>query len=74
VLADMVMPKVSGKDAVEAIRLLKPSVKVLYISGYTDDIIHKQGIRDETVNFISKPVSGSDLLLKIRSILDAADG
>jgi two-component system, cell cycle sensor histidine kinase and response regulator CckA len=74
VLTDMIMPKLSGKGAIEAIKVLKPKIKVLYISGYTDEVIHKHGIRDEAVNFISKPLSGSDLLLKIRSILDSAGG
>jgi PAS domain S-box-containing protein len=74
VLADMVMPRLSGKDAVAAMSALKSELQVLYISGYTDDAIQQNGIRDETVNFVSKPLAGTDLLIKIRNILDAAGG
>jgi two-component system, cell cycle sensor histidine kinase and response regulator CckA len=73
VLVDVVMPKMSGKQAVDGMRVLKPAVKVLYVSGYTDDVINRKGIRDQAVNFISKPLSGTNLLKKLRSIFDCAD-
>jgi two-component system, cell cycle sensor histidine kinase and response regulator CckA len=71
-LVDVVMPKLSGTEAVDGMRALKPDVKVLYISGYTDEVIDKKGISDTTVNFISKPLSGTVLLMKIRSIFDSS--
>jgi DNA-binding response OmpR family regulator len=45
-------------------------VRVLFTSGYTANIIHKKGILDEGLNFITKPFSPGDLLRKVREILD----
>ncbi|MFH2059367.1 MAG: ATP-binding protein [Pseudomonadota bacterium] len=70
ILLDVVMPKLNGKEAVEKITDLHPGVKVLYMSGYTADVIHKKGILDEQVNFIFKPLSLTVLLKKIREIID----
>jgi two-component system cell cycle sensor histidine kinase/response regulator CckA len=47
-----------------------PSVKVLFMSGYTADILRKRGILDEGQGFIPKPVSPSDLLKEVRNVLD----
>jgi len=69
-LFDLVMPKKSGKEAYEEIRAMKPDVKIIFLSGYTPDIIRQKGLIDEGMSIISKPVSPSDLLKKIRSVLD----
>jgi len=70
VVIDVVMPKLNGKEAVKKITALKPGVKVLYMSGYTADVIHNKGILDEVVNFIFKPLSSATLLRKVREIID----
>jgi PAS domain S-box-containing protein len=69
-LLDVVMPRKNGKDAYDAIQKVKPSIKVLFTSGYTGDIVFNKGVCDGEVNFISKPFSPKDLLLKIREVLD----
>ena len=69
-LLDVIMPRKSGKDAYEEIRTLRPDIKVLFISGYSADMINKEGILEEGSSFISKPVSPTDLLLKVREVLD----
>lgn len=70
VVLDVVMPKKNGKEAYDVIRRINSGVKVLFSSGYTADIIHKKGVLDEGLNFISKPVTPYHLLEKIRTILD----
>ena len=69
-LLDIVMPKKSGKAVADEIKQMDPGVRVLFTSGYTANIIHKKGILDEGLNFITKPFSPGDLLRKVREILD----
>ncbi len=69
VLLDVVMPRKNGKEAYEAIKLINPHISVLFMSGYTADIIHQKGILEEGVYFISKPISPDILLSKIREVL-----
>lgn len=71
VLLDVMMPRLNGKAAYDQIQSIKPGVKALFISGYTADIIHKKGIIESSINFISKPVKPDQLARKIRDILDA---
>jgi len=70
VLSDMVMPKKNGKEMLNDIRRIKPDVKVLFISGYSADVMQVKGIFDEDTEFIAKPFKKNDLLQKVREILD----
>ena len=67
---DAVMPKKNGKEVYDEIKKIKPSIKALFTSGYTKDIIINKGIYDPSYNFLSKPLSPNELLLKVREILD----
>ncbi len=70
-LLDVIMPKKSGKDALDEIRKIRPDAKVLFMSGYPDDIIRRRGIAEEQgLYLIQKPVKMKRLLTKIREILD----
>lgn len=69
-ITDVIMPKLNGKEAYEEIKKLRPDLKVLFMSGYTANIIHKKGILDESLEFIMKPIVPAELLKKIRQILD----
>jgi CheY-like chemotaxis protein len=69
-LLDVVMPKKNGKEVFDAARKITPGIRSLFISGYTADIVHRKGILDEGINFITKPVVPADLLRKVRQILD----
>ena len=69
-LFDVVMPKKSGKDAYENIKKIKPDVKIVFMSGYTADIVHKKGIFEEKIPFLFKPVSPDEILRKTREVLD----
>jgi len=70
VILDVVMPKMNGKEAFDAIRALDPSMKVIFTSGYTDDIIQEKGIANEKYDFLGKPITPATLLKKIREVLD----
>lgn len=69
-LFDLIMPKKSGKAAYEAIKKMKPDVKVLFMSGYGEDIIGTSDVRRDGFNYITKPVSPMNLLKKVREVLD----
>lgn len=66
---DIVMPRMNGLDAYEEIRKLRPDVKVIFISGYTADVIDQKGAGYEDLNIVAKPISPNNLLLKIRETL-----
>jgi two-component system cell cycle sensor histidine kinase/response regulator CckA len=70
VITDMVMTGISGRDLVDRLGLLRPEMKVLYMSGYTDKaIVHQQAL-DETTPFLQKPFAPQSLLTKVREVLD----
>jgi len=64
------MPKKNGKEVYEEIKKVKSDIKVIFVSGYSADIINKKGILEVGMNFISKPVSPDDLLKNTRDVLD----
>jgi CheY-like chemotaxis protein len=66
---DIVMPRKNGLDAYGEIRKLKDDAKVIFISGYTADVINQKGAGFEELNLVAKPISPNDLLLKVREIL-----
>ena len=70
VLMDVIMPRKNGKDAADEIRQLKPGIKVIFASGYTADFIHNQIEFAEETELIMKPVKSTELLKKIREMLN----
>ena len=62
---DVVMPGMNGKDLAEAIRSSSPDLKVLYMSGYTANVIEQHGVLEENVHFVQKPFSFHDLALGV---------
>jgi PAS domain S-box-containing protein len=69
-VTDMVMPGMSGRELVERIRPLRPDLQVLYISGYTDDDLVRQGLLGPHERFLRKPFAGADLARAIRLHLE----
>jgi two-component system NtrC family sensor kinase len=70
VILDVIMPRKNGKEAFEEIRSMKGEVKAIFTSGYTGDIISRQGILAGEYNFIAKPLSPNKVLAKVREVLD----
>jgi len=71
-VTDVIMPKMSGKSLYEEIRKIRPDMKVLFMSGYTKDIIVERGVMDDEFSVVTKPVTMHKLLRKIREILGGA--
>lgn len=69
-LTDIIMPGINGKDLADHLRKLNANLKVLFISGYTANIISEQGMLDENVNFLQKPFSMEDLAVNLRDSLE----
>jgi signal transduction histidine kinase/ActR/RegA family two-component response regulator len=69
-LLDVVMPKKNGMEACKEIRKIDPGAKVLFLSGHPNEIIHKKGTLDESLNFLQKPSSPAALLAAVRRLLD----
>jgi two-component system, cell cycle sensor histidine kinase and response regulator CckA len=69
-VTDVVMPRLSGRELVTRITAARPEIKILYISGYTDDSIFRHGVLEGGVAFLQKPFNLKDLAQKIRQVLD----
>jgi len=67
---DVIMPRKNGREVYQAIRRIKPEVKVLFASGYTGEISLIEDIRKHDVEFLPKPLKPEILLAKVRSMLD----
>jgi len=71
VILDVVMPKLNGKEAWDAIRSISPGCKALFMTGYADDNIPRKGLDDAGLVYVTKPLRPQTLLRKIRDLLDA---
>ena len=70
-LTDVIMPGMNGRQLYERLRALKPGLKVLFMSGYTQDAIAHHGVLEEGISFTPKPCTGEELAVKVRQVLDA---
>jgi two-component system cell cycle sensor histidine kinase/response regulator CckA len=70
-LTDIVMPRLDGRELANQMVLLRPNLRVLYMSGYTDDVIVHRGILKQMTMLVQKPFTKSTLLRKVRETLDS---
>jgi signal transduction histidine kinase/CheY-like chemotaxis protein len=68
-LLDVIMPKKNGRQVYDEVKRIRPDIKVLFMSGYESDIISKQGMLEEGLNFIAKPLHVVELLTKLRAAI-----
>ena len=69
-LIDVVMPRLNGREVCRRIRERKPGIRVVFMSGYTADILHQEELVDEGINILMKPAVNRELLKTIRQVLD----
>jgi two-component system, cell cycle sensor histidine kinase and response regulator CckA len=70
-LTDAIMPNLSGRALADRLKMQRPGLRVLFMSGYTEDRILRQRVRDAADAFIQKPFAGSELARRVREVLDA---
>jgi two-component system, cell cycle sensor histidine kinase and response regulator CckA len=71
VVTDLIMPGMNGRELVQALHQIRPDLKALYVSGYTEDEIIRRGLHDPSVAFLQKPFTADELGDRVRSLLDA---
>ena len=69
-LTDVVMPYMNGRELAEKIKKEKPSIKVIFMSGYTENVITHNGELEKGIHYISKPITPIALIRKIRNVLN----
>ena len=69
-VTDLVMPGMNGKELARRVCAKFPGTRVLFVSGYTESVVVHQGVLEEGVELIEKPFASSDLLRKVREVLD----
>jgi signal transduction histidine kinase/FixJ family two-component response regulator len=68
-LTDVIMPKMNGPEVMKRIKELRPDIAVLFMSGYTNDVMLRHGVSKADVSFIQKPFSSAELMHKVREAL-----
>jgi nitrogen-specific signal transduction histidine kinase/ActR/RegA family two-component response regulator len=71
IVTDVVLPGMNGRQLVEVVRARYPGLKVLYLSGHTDDAVLRRGVEETRVHFLHKPFTPNGLAKKVRDVLDA---
>jgi len=69
VILDVIMPKKNGREVLSEMEKINPNIKSIFVSGYTEEIIHQKGLLERGYNFISKPITPTEMLTKIKEVL-----
>jgi hypothetical protein len=65
------MPGTTGREVAERVSVLRPEIRVLYMSGYPESVVASHGVIDQGIRLMSKPFKATDLLAHVRAVLDA---
>src|SRR5690606_3393905 len=68
-LTDVIMPELNGRELAQQVAALNPATKILFMSGYTDDVVVRHGVLESGVNFLQKPFTVQSLTQKVREVL-----
>lgn len=71
-MTDVIMPRMNGRQLAQHLQSNHPNLRVLFMSGYTENIIAHHGVLEEGVNYIQKPFKKNELSIKLREVLDAS--
>jgi CheY-like chemotaxis protein len=69
-LTDVVLPSINGREVAERLHRRAPHLKVLFVSGYTEDSVLRNGILEQGMRFLAKPFGPDDLVARVRAVLD----
>lgn len=69
-LTDVIMPGMNGRELAQRLKPLRPEMKVLYMSGYTVSAIIHNGVLEAGIDYLQKPISPDDLVVKVREVLE----
>jgi DNA-binding NtrC family response regulator len=73
-VSDVVMPEMGAGELAEQLLAQRPDMKVLFVSGYTNDEVIRRGIKQQEAAFIQKPFTAEELMRKVREVLDGRAG
>ena len=73
-MTDVVMPGMSGRELAQRMKGHRPDTKVLYVSGYTDDVVLRNGMLEPGTAFLQKPFTRDTLMHKVRAVLEGGKG
>ena len=68
-VTDVVMPQMSGRELADRLTPLRPEMKILYMSGYTEDALVRHGVADLSVAFLQKPFRPIELARRVHAVL-----